>query len=99
MNKKILDLLNTTAGQLVFVLLCGLGYFMVMSGFLVTNSNGSGLLAFFFAPAIICGAALVIIKLMKQARENENENAILKIFYLHLVLVVIGIIFIISGLI
>lgn len=98
MNKKILDLLGSTAGQLIFALLCGLGYFMVMSGLIVTNSNGNGLLAFFFAPAIICGAALVIIKLMKQARENENENAILKIFYLHLVLVIIGIVFVLAAL-
>ena len=98
MNKKILDLVGRTAGQLVFALLCGLGYFMVMSGLIVTNSNGSGLLAFFFAPAIICGAALVIIKLMKQARENENEGAILKIFYLHLVLVIIGIVFVLAAL-
>jgi Ni/Fe-hydrogenase subunit HybB-like protein len=98
MNKKILDLLGSTAGQLVFALLCGTGYFMVISGFLVTNSNGSGLLAFFFAPAIVCGAALVIIKLMKQARENGNEKAIIKIFYLHIVLILIGIISIISGL-
>lgn len=98
MNKKILDILNTTAGQLVFALLAGLGYFLVISGFLVENSGGSMLLAFFFAPAIICGAALVIVKLIKQARENENESAILKLFWVHLVLIIIGIIFFIAGL-
>ena len=97
MNKKILDILNTTAGQLIFALLSGCGYFMVMTGFIVENSNGSALLAFFFAPVIVCGAALVIIKMMKQARENENEKSILKIFWIHIILIIIGVIFTIAG--
>ena len=99
MNKKILDVINTTAGQLIFALLAGLGFFLVLSGFMVENSGGNMLLAFFFAPAIICGAALVIIKMIKQARENENFGSILKIFWIHLVLLVIGIIFFIAGLV
>ena len=94
MNKKILNILNTAAGQLIFALLAGGGYFMVLLKFIIELSKGQWLLAFFVAPMIICGAALIIVKLMKQARENENEGAILKLFWLHAVLIVIGVIFV-----
>lgn len=94
MNKKVLDLINTTAGQLVFALLSGLGYFMLISGWVIDFSNGSWLLLLYIAPIIICGAALVIIKLIKQAREAENEKNILRIFWLHVVVIIMGILFV-----
>lgn len=96
MNKKITAILNTTAGQLIFALLAGAAYFMVILRFVIEWSGGSALIAYFFAPVIICGAALILIKLMKQARENGNENVIPKIFWIHTVLFVIGLIFVLS---
>ncbi len=96
MNKKIINILGTTVGQLVFALLSGAAYFMVILRFIAEWSGGSMLIAFFFAPAVICGAALVIIKLMKQARENENYSVIPKIFWLHAVLLAVGIVFVLS---
>ncbi len=96
MNKKILNVLNTTAGQLIFALLAGSAYFMVLLKVIISWSSGQSLLAIWFAPLIVCGAALVIIKLMKQARENGNEKSILTVFWLHLILFVIGIITVIA---
>lgn len=96
MNKRIINLVGTTAGQLIFALLSGAGYYMVLLRLIVSWSNGSALLAFFFAPVIICGAAIVLIKTMKQARENDNEGLIPRLFWIHTVLFVIGIVFVIS---
>lgn len=96
MNKKILGILGTTAGRLIFALLAGLGYFMVILRLIIEWSSGSALLAFFFAPFIICGAALIIVKMMKQAEENDNGPAILKLFWVHVILFVIGAVFAIS---
>lgn len=97
MNKKILNIINTTAGQLIFALLSGLGYFMLISGWVIEFSKGSWLLLLYFAPVVICGAAIIIIKLIKQAREAENENAILRTFWLHLVVFLLGIVFAIAN--
>lgn len=94
MNKKILNMINTTAGQLVFALLSGLGYFMLVGGWILDLSRGMWLILMYVAPIIICGAALVIIKLIKQAREAENEKAILRIFWLHLCVILLGILFV-----
>ena len=97
MNKKILSLINTTAGQFIFALLSGLGYFMLISGWVIDFSKGSWLILMYIAPLVICGAAIVIIKLIKQAREAENENTILKIFWLHVAVLLLGIVFTIAN--
>ncbi len=97
MKKKILDVLNTTAGQLIFALVSGCGYFMILLRVIIEWSRGSALLAAYFSPLIICGAAIVIIKLIKQAREAENDGAIIKLFALHVILVIIGILFLAAG--
>lgn len=94
MNKKILDMINTTAGQLIFALLSGLGYFMLLSGWILDFSRGIWLILMYVSPIIICGAALIIIKLIKQAREAENEKTILKIFWLHVCVILLGILFV-----
>ena len=97
MNKKILDIINTTAGQLIFALLSGLGYFMLISGWVIDFSKGSWLILMYIAPLVICGAAIVIIKLIKQSREAENVKTILKIFWLHVVVLLLGIVFTIAN--
>ncbi len=90
MNKKILNVLNTTAGQLIFALAAGFAYFMAVFKVIISWSSGQSLLAVWFAPVIVCGAAIVIIKHMKQARENENNRTILTIFWLHLILLAVS---------
>ncbi len=97
MNKKILNILDTTIGQLVFALTSGLGYFMLLGGWIIDFSNGQWLMLMYLAPIIVCGAALVIVKLMKSAREAENSGAILKIFWLHVAVILMGIVFAIAG--
>lgn len=90
MKKKIIDIFNNTVAQLVFALLAGVGYFMILAGPVVELSRGMWIILLFFAPAIICGSALVIIKLAKQAKENENEASLMKIFWIHVAVFIIG---------
>ena len=96
MNNKILSFLNTTGGQLGFALLSGLSYLALLSGVILEASRGMWLILFYIAPIIVCGVALVIIKLMKQARENENNLSILKLFWIHVVVILLGIFFLIA---
>lgn len=97
MNKKLLRVLTTTAGRLIFALLAGCGYFMIVLRVITAASGGSSFLAYSFSPLIICGAALVIVKLMRGAEENENQAAILKLFWIHLAVFAVGIVFFISA--
>lgn len=96
MNNKILTFLNTTAGQLGFALLSGLGYLALIAGYIIEASRGMWLILLFIAPVVVCGAALIIIKLMKQARENYNNLSILKLFWVHVAVIVLAIIFTIA---
>lgn len=89
-------MITTTAGRLIFSLLAGAGYFMILLRFIIDMSNGSGFLAFLFAPLIICGAALILVKLIKQAEELENDTAIIKLFWLHTAVFAVGVVFLIS---
>lgn len=97
MKNKILQLMQSTKGLLVFTLLSGCAYFITVLKFILSHTNaGGGLLGFFFFPAIVCGAALVLIKVIKQCFENENENAVINIFWIHVVFILISIVFLIS---
>ena len=64
---------------------------MLLVRAIIAWSKGSILIAAYVAPLIVCGAAIIIIKLMKQAKENDNDNAIIKLFVMHALLFVIGI--------
>ncbi len=96
MKDRILSFLNTTWGQLGFALLSGFGYLALISGFILDASRGMWLILLYIAPVVVCGAALVIIKLMKQARENENKASILKLFWVHIAVIALAIVFIIA---
>lgn len=97
MKNKILQLMQSTKGLLVFTLLSGCAYFITVLKFILSHTNaGGGLLGFFFFPAIVCGAALVLIKVIKQCFENGNENAVINIFLIHVVFILISIVFLIS---
>lgn len=96
MNNKIINLLKTTYGALIFSLFCGVAYFLLAMKFIMSSTERGGLLLWFFGPAIICGAALIVIKLIKQNNENGSEKANITIFWLHIVLFAIGVIFALS---
>ena len=95
MKNKIIQLLQSTAGMLIFALLSGCAYYIVV--FILSHTSvGGGLLGFFFLPAIIFGAALVLIKIIKQCMENGNYNAVNLIFWLHIVFIIISAVFLVS---
>ena len=96
MNAKIINFLKTTGGALGFSLFGGVAYFLLAMKFILSTTEKGGLLLWFFGPAIICGAALLIIRTIKQNNENENEKANLTVFYLHTVLFIISVIFAVS---
>ena len=91
MNKKILAMLERTVPFLVFGLLSGFAYFGIiyalLSGYFSTQNK---LIIFYFSPAVICGGALVVMKLVKQHREAQNYSKIMMIFWVHAVLMVIA---------
>ena len=94
MNKKILVWLQKTAFQLIFALLSGGAYFVLALKFILSHTKaGGGLMAMFLAPLIVCGAALVLIKLIKQCRENGNDSAIAGLFWIHVILIIISVVF------
>lgn len=96
MNKKIIKFLETTFGQLGFALFAGLGYLGLVSGFIVDLSRGMWLMLLYVSPIIVCGSAIVIIKLIKYAREAENTTAVLKIFWIHIFVIIMGIVFVVE---
>lgn len=97
MNNKIINLLQNTWGLLVFALLSGGAYYVVVLKFILSHTeSGGGLLGFFFLPAIICGAGLVLIKVIKQCMENSRNSAIIALFWIHVVFMLLSIVFLIS---
>lgn len=91
MNKKILNLLKNTWARLIFALLSGAAYYVIVLKFILSHtSSGGGLLGFFFLPAIVCGAALVLIKVIRQCIEDGRESAAAAVFWLHVVFMIIA---------
>lgn len=99
MNNKIINLLKSTAGALGFSLFGGAAYFLLAMKFVMSSTEHGGLMLLFIGPAVICGAALILIKLIKQNNENGNKNANVTVFYLHLLLFAISIVLALSELI
>ena len=56
------------------------------------TKNGGLLLAFFFCPAIICGAAIFIVKALKIYMDEENSKKINFLFWSHIFLAVISVV-------
>lgn len=100
MNKKIDKLFESPLALLVFAIVSGLGYFsFVLSVIMSFSKGGSPLLGFFFAPAIICGIALCIVKIAKNNIMAEEYDKNRKLFYIHLLVILIGIVFFIDMLV
>ncbi len=97
MNKKVIQLLKSTAGRLVFALLSGGAYYIIALKFILSHTAaGGGLLGFFFLPAIVCGMGLVIIKILRSREEAEDAGAMLAVFWTHILLIVISIAFLLT---
>ena len=84
-------------GGLIFSLLAGAAYFIIILDFIKRNTaTGGMLLGFFFSPAIIAGAALVIIKTVKSLAADEKYRNINFLIYAHLLLMAISIVFLLD---
>lgn len=91
---KIFD---TKYGGLVFSLLSGCAYFtVIMSLISETGGRGTGFLGFLFFPAIVCGTALILLKLIKKLREEESFGKVNALVYLHILLAAVSIVFLID---
>lgn len=93
MNNKIIKILTNPTAQLVFSLFSGSAYFIVFCVLVWEYTINAALILFYLAPLIVCGGALIIIKLIKRGIENENHKIVLRIFWLHTVLILMAVIF------
>ena len=91
MKNNIIKLLQNTWGLLIFALIAGGAYYAVVLRFILSHTHAGGsLLGFFFAPLIICGAALVLVKVIKQCFENGDDTRAVIIFWAHIVFIIIA---------
>lgn len=93
---KIEKIFATKYGGLIFTLLSGTAYFIVILNFILAASPKNALLGFFFAPAIICGSALVLFKSIRMHIENEEIKIANRLAIIHIALMLISIVFLIS---
>lgn len=95
--KSITKIFNSTVGGLVFSLLCGSAYFIIVLSFLLsTQGAGAGLMGLFLAPLIICGMALVIIKAAKKMIAEEDPRKLSIMMYSHIILMALSVVFLID---
>lgn len=92
MNKAY-KIFETKFGGLIFSLLSGCAYFIIILSTILSTTQAGGLLGFFFFPAIICGTALVLLKTIKKLYDEEQYQKINIIFYTHILLILISIVF------
>lgn len=90
MKNSIDRLLDSSAGLLIFALLSGGAYFGVLYELIARSMGSGGLIMFFFCPAIVCGAAFILIKLIRQCRENEAPSKVYALFWIHTALIIIS---------
>lgn len=91
MKNLILKILRNTWGLLIFALVSGLAYFSVVYRFiLVHTETGGQLLGMFLLPLIVCGAALVLVRLIKQCLSDGREGTAVTIFSLHVFFIIVA---------
>ena len=94
MQSKIEKLFSSTAGLLTFAILSGGGYFAMILRIIKNFSRGnSGFIGYMFAPAIVCIAAIYIVKTVKSNIENEQMHKNIVLFWFHILVIAMGIIF------
>jgi putative effector of murein hydrolase LrgA (UPF0299 family) len=96
MNKLSQWITKSRGSLLSFCLLAGLAYFSVVMKFIQTFTSvaqAGMLLGFFFFPAVICGMALLLFKLITQWMEEDKTKNINFLFIAHILLFVIAAVF------
>lgn len=91
--KGIGKIFETKYGGLIFSLLSGCGYYIIILNLVLQNAPSAGLLGFFFLPAIVFGAGLVLFKTVKRFMDEELPERVNLICWLHVVLIVISLVF------
>lgn len=92
--KGIGKIFDTKYGGLLFSLLCGAAYYIIVLDFILHYTHSGGmLLGFFFFPAIICGMALIIFKTVNKLRKSESFSKINCLIYAHLILIILSLVF------
>lgn len=85
---------ETKYGGLIFSLISGCAYFIIVLDFVLRSvKTGGVMLGLFFSPAIIFGMALVILKSIKRLKDEESFGRINLIVYAHILLIVISLVF------
>lgn len=93
-NNKIIGMLQKNTPRLVFALICGLAYFVIVMRFVAGYTSHAGLMAVFIAPAVICGGAYIVIVTLKRAFEQEGaERRALTAFYMNVCIIIIAAVF------
>lgn len=88
-------IVESKKGELIFSLISGIAYFIVVLSIIINHTQtGGALLGFFFFPAIICGAALVLIKTIRKLKDEEQFSKINMLIYPHIALWLISIVII-----
>ncbi len=77
------NIIESKYGLLIFSLLSGLAYFILVM-FLISEVKYSYLLGIFFFPTIICGAAICIIKTVRNFIEYEEYKRAERILKVHI---------------
>lgn len=85
-------ILKTKYGLLIFSLICGLAYYVLVMK-LISNINYSYLLGIFFFPAIVCGAALSLYKTIKNMEEAEEFSKIKSLIVIHIFVILLALSF------
>lgn len=91
-NTCIEKILMNPTKRLIFALLAGVGYFVIVMKFVISFTAHAGLMGLFIAPAIICGTALVIIKTIKKYIDAEEIPPV-SIFYINFAVMIMAIVF------
>ena len=94
--KIIEKILDTKYGKFIFLFFFGLAYFVIIMNLITSYSQNSGLIAFFFCPAIICGIALAILKMLRRLCDEERKQSASVLIYVHVALILISIVFLVD---
>ena len=92
---KLLNLFSKKSVSLTFSLICGLAYFIMVTGFAITyteTKTAAMLLSFFFFPTITCGMAVIVFKAMRTFVENEASGSVAMLFYTHLFVILLAVV-------
>ena len=89
---KMNKILNSKYGLLIFSLISGIAYFVLIM-MLISKINYSYLLGVFFFPAVVCGMALCLYKSIRNLEELEEWGKIKSLMLIHVFVVVLSLVF------